>query len=204
MDTSKDSLQELYRKVEIVTRTRYETARRFETHQKLSQWIITGLSLVLILIPLLQALEFSLKHDEKFQNLVSIFLAVFVLAYSLLLANENYSARAERIHNCATKLSELSRDIYPYLDSNYDYKLYQDFSKRYQVILEKYENHDPIDYEAFKLKTKNWKHYYNNLISYIRAWIIVKIQYYILEFWHYYLVTIGTLLMLFYLVNPLK
>lgn len=193
------TFDELYRKVNIVTNIRYISARRFRFNQQLSQWTITFISLLLILIPLLQALDMTLRHDQKLFDVVSVFLAILVLVYSLLISMENYSVRAEKMQNCGTELSNLTRDIYPYLGAKHHKNHYNNFSVRYQNILEKYENHDSIDYKKYTIE-KDWNKYYKNIGHYIFAWLIINFQY-CLYFWHYGLVSLGTISIIYYLFN---
>lgn len=196
-DSNFNTFKELYRKVDIVARIRYDAARRLRTHQKLSQWVITFLSLLLILVPLLQALDVPLRHSENFLNAVSVFLAVLVLVYSLLIGMENYAGRAEKMQNCGTELSYLTRELYPYRELDHEENAYKDFSLKYQIILEKHENHEPIDFKQFTLERK-WKQYYQNKFHYAFAWLTINIQYY-LNFWHYMVVTLSTLVTIYYL-----
>jgi hypothetical protein len=196
------TFDELYRKVDIVARIRYDTARRLKTHQQLSQWVISFLSFLLILVPLSQALDIPLKHSENFFNAVGVSLAILVLVYSLLIGIENYGGRSDKMQNCGTELSYLAREIYPYRGVPHEAEVYKSFSRQYQTILEKYENHDLIDYKQFTLG-KNWKQHYKNFPHYALAWLTINLQYY-LGFWHYVLVTLSTILMIVYLYLPTR
>ena len=178
MNTNKiqnhESFKELHRKVDKVSRLRYNAADRLKRHQQFSQWITTLLSVILIIVPLLQALKVKTNVSDQFLNAIQVFLAVLILAYSLLLGIENYSSRSEKMHTCGLELSSLAREIYPYLEieneallgillyrlsrkprrTENDSFLYKRFSEKYQSILEKYENHSQIDNNLYDLEIR--------------------------------------------------
>src|SRR5690606_18888201 len=78
----------------------------------------------------------------------SIFFAVLVLAYSLLLGMGNYSARAVKLHECGMELGRLARDLHPHVSPSTTGTsvLYEAYAKHYYDILAKYENHSVADY----------------------------------------------------------
>ncbi len=190
MNQKNMTFDEIYRRIDVTTRVRYNAANRFKTHQWLSQWIVTLLSVGLIVIPLLKALNVPLRTSPQLLDAVEVFLAVLVLAYSLLLGNENYAGRAEKMLACGMELSRLARELYPLQGKEYDEAKYLSFSERYHDILERYDNHNDIDYKIYTLN--NRQKYYPNIINFSRAWILIQIQY-CLNFSHYALVTIGVL-----------
>ena len=190
------SFNELYRRVDVTTRTRYNAAQRLNSHHRFSQWVVTLVSVALIAIPLLQAMNVPLGRSPQLLDAVEVFLAVLVLAYSLLLGNENYSGKAEKMLNCGLELGRLSRRLYPHLDQPHQEDLYKEFSEEYHDILEKYENHDPIDYEMYRIS--NPRFYYKNKVAHVTAWISVKLKYY-LGYWHYIMVIIGVLFTILYI-----
>jgi len=190
------SFNELYRRVDVTTRTRYNAAQRLQSHHRFSQWVVTLVSVALIAIPLFQAMNVPLKRSPQLLNSVEVFLAVLVLAYSLLLGNENYSGKSEKMLNCGLELGRLSRRIYPHLDKPHQEDLYKELSEEYHDILEKFENHDPIDYEVYRIN--NPSIYYKNKATHVIAWLVVKFKY-ILGYWHYIGVTLGVIFAILYI-----
>jgi len=216
------TFKELYRKIDKVTRIRYIAANRLKIHQKLSQWITTLLSVLLIIVPLLQALKVPIRSSEQFLNAVQVFLAVLVLAYSLLLGTENYSSRAENMESCGVELSFLAREIFPYIEADHDIYLYKIFSEKYQSILVKYKNHDPIDHKLYILEKIDIRLkkiyslpildyrivrlitpiylYFQDLLFFYLRWLIIKV-YFFLGFWHYALVSLGSTAIIYYIFS---
>lgn len=174
--------------MDVTLRIRYNAADRLTRHHKLSQWILALTSIELIIIPLLQAMQIPMRVNPQLLNAIEVSLAVLTLTYSLLLGMENYYGRAEKTLSCGKEITKLTRDVYPLLNQSHDAIKYKEMSDRYQDILDKYENHEPIDYEIYKIN--NPEKYYQNKVLYLLAWISVKIKY-ILNFWHYIVVSIG-------------
>jgi hypothetical protein len=237
MNTNKiqnhESFKKLHRKVDKVSRLRYNAADRLKRHQQFSQWITTLLSVILIIVPLLQALKVKTNVNDQLLNAIQVFLAVLILAYSLLLGIENYSSRSEKMHTCGLELSSLAREIDPYLEIENDsflYKifskkyqsLYKIFSEKYQSILEKYENHSQIDNNLYDLKIRkkslcnqinktkkiNIKRiisyryliFYCRCLAYIGDWLFLNFVYW-LNYWHYAVVSIGCIGIIYYVFS---
>jgi hypothetical protein len=191
MTNQHQSFNELYRRIIITTSTRYSSAIRLSFHQRSSQWVTALVSVALIVIPLLKAMKVPLNHPPQLLDAIEVILAVLVLVYSLLLGNENYSGRAEKMQSCALALGRLSRKIYPYLNQPHDQNIYANFSQEYHDILEKYPNHDPIDYKLYRLSKAD--EYYPNEIIFMLKWTIVKLES-ITGYWHYIIVATGVVL----------
>jgi hypothetical protein len=142
-----EALIELARRAELTCKARYHAARRLNTHNWFSQWTLALLAVGQTALSVAQAIPLQLRISEVWFNFGSIFFSVLILAYSLMLGMSNFSARAVRIHECGLALGRLVRNLYqiqrgaPVQQSEY-----QEFSKLYYDILEKYENHTRTDY----------------------------------------------------------
>ena len=226
MNTNKienhESFKGLYRKVDKVSRLRYNAADRLKRHQQFSQWITSLLSVILIIVPLLQALKVKTNVSDQLLNAIQVFLAVLILAYSLLLGIENYSSRSEKMHTCGLELSSLAREIYPYLEIENDSFLYKRFSEKYQSILEKYENHSQIDNNLYDLKIRkkdlcnrinepkeidikrtisyHYLIFYCRCLAYVCDWLFLNFIYW-LNYWHYAVVSIGCIGIIYYVFS---
>ena len=190
MTNRQQSFNELNRRVVTTTSIRYGSATRLSSHHRFSQWVVTLVSVALIIIPLFQAMKVPLKHSPQLLDAVEVLLAVIVLVYSLLLGNENYSGRAEKMLTCGLELGRLSRRIYPHLDKPHEQALYEELSEEYHDILEKYPNHDSVDYKLYRVSQPN--EYYMNKFVYIFDWFSVKLEYTI-GYWHYITVIVGVI-----------
>lgn len=187
------SFNELYRSVTVTTSVRYGSAARLSSHHRFSQWVITFVSVALIVIPLFQAMKVPLKQSPQLLDAVEVLLAVLVLVYSLLLGNENYLVRAEKMLTCGLDLGRLGRKIYPYLDQPHEQTLYKKLSEEYHDILEKYPNHDSIDYKLYRVSHPDT--YLNHKVIHIFNWLSVKFEY-VIGYWHYMTVMVGVVITL--------
>ncbi|NEP62063.1 MAG: SLATT domain-containing protein [Symploca sp. SIO2G7] len=190
------SLNELYRRLDITTSIRYNSAVRLSFHHKFSQWVVTLVSVSLIVIPLFQAMEVPLKSNPQSLDAVEVLLAVIVLVYSLLLGNENYSNRSEKMQACGLELGRLSRKIYPYLDQPHNLKIYESFLHLYHNVLDKYPNHDQIDYKIYRIKHR--KKYYTSRRMHILDCFKVRFESAI-GYWHYTIIMIGVIVTLLFI-----
>jgi hypothetical protein len=148
MHEKQNRFDELYRIVDTVVKCRYLAQKRLNYHNWGSQITLTGLSVGLVIIPLLSLGGFNRNFDPKYIEVMQIVFAVATMAYSLLLGIGNFAVRAERMHTSGLKLSRLLRRIKPYkgkddpaLDSVYDA-----MTCEYYDVLEGNENHSAVDY----------------------------------------------------------
>jgi SMODS and SLOG-associating 2TM effector domain family 5 len=153
---SHSALDELYRRAEITKKARYHGARRLAYHAWFSQWTLALLAVGQIVISLIPALKLRSNFSESYLNFGGIFFGVLVLAYSLLLGMANFSARAQKLHECGLELGRLSRELLLWsCGKNATNKQYSAAVKNYYDILDRHENHTPIDY-----KVANYEHYF--------------------------------------------
>ena len=180
----------------VTSSVRYRSATRLSSHHRFSQWVVTLVSVALIVIPLFQAMKVPLKQSSQLLDAVEVLLAVLVLVYSLLLGNENYSGRSEKMLTCGLDLGRLSRKIYPYLNQPHEKALYKELSEEYHDILEKYPNHDSIDYKLYRVSYPDT--YFKNKVTHVFNWLSVKSEY-VIGYWHYLIVMIGVIVTLLYI-----
>lgn len=141
------SIDELLRRTEMTSKARYNAARRLERHGWAAQWTLTFLAIGQIVISLISALSLRVNFAERYIAFASVFFAVLVLAYSLLLGMMNASARAVRLHGCGLELGRLSRKLYLLREKGgVSEEEYEDLAKQYYDVLEKHENHSYTDY----------------------------------------------------------
>ncbi|MEQ8182760.1 SLATT domain-containing protein [Marinobacter salarius] len=143
-----DSFENLYKKVDATSKTRFHASRRLKLHSKLSTHTVVIISLGLILISLLQAYELGNNIESKLVALVQVFSAIAVLVYSLLIERNDYSNLSEKMYSCAAKLGELKQKIYPHLGQPFERGVYDELRDEYHAILKLFETHSNSDFRA--------------------------------------------------------
>lgn len=144
---SADALVELSRRSSLTGKARYHSSRRLALHAWFSQWTLALLAVGQLVISLIPALGLKLSYSTAYMNFGSIFFGVLVLAYSLLLGMANFSAKAQRMHQCGLDLGRLSRRLHLWTCGSYATNAqYREAANSYYDILDKYENHTRLDY----------------------------------------------------------
>ncbi len=149
-----ESYKYLHKRVLVTSKARYEASRRLKLHSWCSQWTLTFLAVGQIILSLLYTFKiYNTDIPDTQINMASLFFAIAVLAYSLLLGMGDFSARSSNIHQCGLQLAELSRELH--------YKItqgvastepeYLNFVSRYYACLNRHENHTSPDYFIAKL-----------------------------------------------------
>ena len=151
MGAEESAYHNLYRRMRITCSARFNASDRLQQHQKFSLWTVSLFSVGLVLLPLLSVFGISVNFPRNVMDMVQVIAAVVILVFSILLSVGNSPKRAEKMHSCGLEINALCRELYPLLGKETDPQEYNDLSKRYEEILKRYENHDPIDYERAKL-----------------------------------------------------
>ena len=163
-----ESFNNLYKKVDATSKTRFHAARRLRLHSKSSTYIVVLISLGLILISLMQAYNLGNNINSSLVGLMQVFSAVAVLVYSLLIDKHDYSNLSEKMYSCASKLGELKQKIHPQLELEHDKEAYDKNRDEYHSILKLYETHSNNDFrgdytraklempENYSVKGKDW------------------------------------------------
>jgi len=148
------SYNNLYKKIDATSKTRFHASRRLKGHAKFSTYSVVLISLALILISLMQAYELGNNINSELVGLIQVFSSVSVLVYSLLIDKNDYSNLAEKMYSCAAQLGELKQEIYPMLDKKFEEKDYQKYRVEYNRILKLYETHSTNDFRADYLRAQ--------------------------------------------------
>lgn len=99
-----ESFNNLYKKVDATSKTRFHASRRLKLH---ATYTVVLISIGLILLSLMQAYELGNNIQSKLVGLIQVFSAVAVLVYSLIIDKNDYSSLSEKMYSCASKLGEL-------------------------------------------------------------------------------------------------
>ena len=196
-----NSFENLYKKVDATSKTRFNASRRLKSHSKYSTYIIVFISLCLILISLMQAYDLGINIKSNWVVLIQVFASITVLIYSLLIENHNYSNLSEKMYSCASKLGDLKQKIHPHLENNkHEVIDYNDFRKKYKSIFRFYETHSVNDFTGDYIKAKLEMPEYYELKGIKRVLTEIKIKYiYFKDFFSYFLV-IGIFIAIFYFI----
>ncbi|MGC0120790.1 SLATT domain-containing protein [Pseudoalteromonas piscicida] len=184
-------IKELLRRTKLTTKSRYRASERFAMHQKVSQWTVAFISAALIFIPLFQVYGVELAVPNQLLNSLQSVLAVMVLVYSLLLGQENFVSRSEAMHRNGVELGRFARKLRGLQEADADYDA---LVEEYYGILEKYENHKPVDYLFTRLHSKpdkwlKWPEY---------LWIWVRAHFFSWLGYSHYIAAIAFVAYLFY------
>ncbi|WLG13515.1 SLATT domain-containing protein [Psychrobacter cibarius] len=149
-----ESFNNLYKKIDATSKTRFHASRRLRFHSKFSTYTVVLISLGLILISLMQAYRLGKNIDNDLVALIQIFSTIAVLVYSLLIDKNDYSNLSEKMYSCASKLGELKQGIHPYLDEKHNQTLYDGFRDSYHQILKLFETHSNNDFRGDYTRAK--------------------------------------------------
>jgi len=160
----KDFLEELKHKLWSTKGSRFRASQRLKTQDKYSLLSMSILSAYLVIFGLLSVYNlFNAKGVSE--NLIPFTItsvSIFLLVFSLFENSKNYSVRSIQFHDCALEISRLYNELQTF--KSYDKEASQseikefskDIQERYQTILEKYENHSPLDNKIFKLGHRDY------------------------------------------------
>lgn len=149
-----ESFNNLYKKIDATSKTRFHASRRLKLHSKFSTYTVVIISLGLIIISLMQAYNLGNNIDSDLVGLVQVFSAVAVLVYSLLIDKNDYSNLSEKMYSCASKLGDLKQKVHPHLGEKFDKNEYNKFLDEYHNILKLFETHSNNDFRGDYVRAK--------------------------------------------------
>jgi hypothetical protein len=161
---------ELYRRIIQTSHCRFIGARRLALRDTIAQWTLSLVSVALIAIPLLQAMNLTRAVEAQALNVLEVILAVVVLVCSLLINKENNALRADRMHSCALELRNLAWELLPHKDAELHEHTFKEFVAKYASIMKAFENHASLDYDCLRLQQRAW--YYPTKRKY--AWAVCR------------------------------
>lgn len=138
--------------VRVTAKCRFNAAERLKRQSKFAFFTTTILSLGLIFIPLMQNAGIKLAFPTNVLNMMSIFLAVAVLVYSVVIGTARYEARADKLTQCGDNLKDLNRELSSLLEN--DDMDVSKFENKYSHLISDTENHTRTDYLAATLEMR--------------------------------------------------
>jgi len=154
----KTFLEELNHKIWATKGSRFNADKRLLTIYKYSSLANSMLSVYLIAIGLLSVYKIYNNRfiEENILPYTITCLSILSLVFSQIENSKNYQLRAKEFHTCGLKLSKLYNKLRTFKTLNLDTSdkdkeiFAHEISEEYESILEKYENHDSIDYALFQ------------------------------------------------------
>lgn len=186
----KDFLEELKHKIWSTKGTRFNADNRNKTTAKYSNLGLTFLSAYLIIFGFLSV--YNLYNQKVYNpNLIAFgitAISIFLLIFSVFENTQNYLVKAKNFHDCALDLADVYNELQNYksyeIEASEKEKMQFCFKlqEKYQIILRKYENHEPIDNKKFRLSypdyyTIKWYEYTTVPLHYF---VITKLIYLLL------------------------
>ena len=138
--------EELYDRVHKTACCRFFAHDRLKNHHNASLWTITFFSMGLIFVPLIQTFGLETRFSSNYTNFIQVVLAIVILVISVLLNMTNFSVRADRMHQCGMVLNAFARKIHRHINEKSDANFYDGLVAEYDAVLQRFENHSPMDY----------------------------------------------------------
>jgi hypothetical protein len=152
--SKEESLENLYKKIDATSKTRFHASRRLKLHTKCSTYTVVLISLSLILISLMQTYGLGNNINSDLVGLIQVFSAIAVLVYSLLIDKHDYSNSSEKMYSCASRLGELKKKMHPLMRKEHDQEKYDELRLEYDEVLRLYETHSNNDFRADYIQAK--------------------------------------------------
>lgn len=158
----KTFLEELNHKIWCTKGTRFNADSRFKKKSKLSNISISIISAYLIIASLFSVYNINQNSDDNIINYLVTALSILLLVVSMHENNQNYKLKAYNFHSCGLELGEIYNRLRTFktLEGEKNESEIAEFcseiNDKYQMILNKYDNHDDIDYNTFRIKNLDY------------------------------------------------
>ena len=158
----KTFLEELNHKIWCTKGTRFNADSRFKKKSKLSNISVSILSAYLIIASLFSVYNVNQNSDDNIISYLVTALSILLLVVSMYENNQDYKLKAFNFHSCGLELAEIYNRLRTFktLEGEKSEPEISDFcfeiNNKYQSILNKYDNHDDIDYDTFRIKNLDY------------------------------------------------
>jgi len=150
-DTNCDALRQMISKT---VAARFQASRRLDFHNKLSLFSISLFSIILILVALLQLVEFNFSFGSVAVNIGQVFLSIVILCFSIAISMSDFSLKSSKHHECGVQLNELVYKLMNKWGVTLSDQEYEQRLSEYFNILSKFENHTETDNSRVNKKTE--------------------------------------------------
>ncbi|MCK1784906.1 MULTISPECIES: SLATT domain-containing protein [Pseudomonas] len=150
-DTNCDALRQMISKT---VAARFQASRRLDFHNKLSLFSISLFSIILILVALLQLVEFDFSFGSVAVNIGQVFLSIVILCFSIAISMSDFSLKSSKHHECGVQLNELVYKLMNKWGVTLSDQEYEQRLSEYFNILSKFENHTETDNSRVNKRTE--------------------------------------------------
>lgn len=181
-DTNCDALRQMISKTVAV---RFQASRRLDLHNKLSLFSISLFSIILILVALLQLIDFKFYFESTVVNIGQVFLSIVILCFSIAISMSDFSLKSSKHHECGIELNELVYKLMNKWGVVLTDDEYKEYLEEYFGILKRYENHTETDNCRVNKKTRyiagTTAQYYSRfslyflLIAFSLSWLFILV-----------------------------
>ncbi|MBT2787863.1 MULTISPECIES: SLATT domain-containing protein [unclassified Halomonas] len=194
-------IENLYRKIDITSETRFHASRRLKLHSTLSMITNILLPMFLIMLSVLQVLQVGENIDSTFAVFLQIYASIIILIFSIITAMKNYTGTSEKFYACASELVEMKRRLQPFKHECTE-ESYEKLQKQYNNILQKYETHTVNDFRSDYVRAKLYQENPKKELTIVDKF---KMQLswrsaYVLSFSYYFLIFISLIPLLVYIL----
>ena len=143
---------DLKRRVEITRDARFQANLRLERRQKASYFVISILSLFVIVLSLIPNVFSLNSHEQQALLSLTIVNSVFVIITTFLEASGNFVHKGEQLHQSARKIASVFHKLMLLNDDQkFDQERIGNLQEEYQAALDDCPfNHDSLDYDLIK------------------------------------------------------
>lgn len=183
-----------YKKLWETKGSRFNSAKRLELHEKWSTITISIISVyivslnLIVLFPISERVEIFNNNNITFST---ICLSILILVISLILNSRNYKVRASKFHDCGREINEVYDKVCIWRSTGKKVSESEllNLSKIYYSVLDKYENHERLDFLLFK--SNNLDAYEGHIKCPKLFWLWTKTKYHFITmiiYWFFLLV----------------
>lgn len=149
-------------RVEITRESRFNAEKRLLRRHKRSYFIISMLSLFVILMSMLPSIETRI-NDQQAQILLALTIlnSVFIIVTTLMDGTGNYALKAHYMNRSGRQLSTIFNKLkLATAEEKVDRSFLADLQEQYQEVLNECPfNHEDVDYLLVQLHRPNLFHY---------------------------------------------
>ena len=183
----KDFGVELNFKLWTTKGARFAASHRNKIQNELSSKTLGYLSAYLTIVSLLAVYKIPFDPiGENYLNFTLTALSILILIFSQFEAAKEFSIKSERFHQCSLEIGELYNELriaktFPNLSEENRFHWVIEISKKYDKVLQKYDNHNSIDFDYFKTSKAPYFKLTTTLIYYIKLkhYFFVRFKYHL-------------------------
>lgn len=201
---NKTFLEELGHKLWNTKGTRFNASERLLSMHDWSNRAVGFLSAYLIIFGLLSVYQIkgTALFDQNILAFGSTTLSILLLVFTQMEAAQDFKLRAHAFHKCSLEISSLHDELRLFKTLRNSTELEriafcEKISKQYQEILKAYPNHEPIDYDRFRARHRD---YYE--LSFLWATLVYIRYYFKTKLLYHLLISLPIIVLALILMSP--